>query len=60
MSKTYDIPIVWISCKNYKVEANSLQEAIEKAKEEFLNEPDEYYIEDSFQIDGNVYDKYNK
>lgn len=60
MSKTYDIPIVWTSCKTYKVEANSLQEAIEKAKEEFFEEPDEYYIEDSFQIDDNIYDKYNK
>ncbi len=49
--KEYNIPISWESYKRVKVEANSLQEAVEKALKIFLAEPDELYLEDSFEID---------
>lgn len=47
----YNIPISWESYKRYEVEAESLQEATEKALKQFLSEPDENYLEDSFNID---------
>ncbi|MCA9748128.1 MAG: hypothetical protein KC414_03425 [Romboutsia sp.] len=49
--KEYNIPISWESYKRVKVEANSLQEAVEKALKIFLAEPDELYLDDSFEID---------
>ena len=49
--KNYSIPIVWESYKRYDVEAENLQEAVTKALKEFLKEPDENYIDDSFSID---------
>jgi len=49
--KTYNIPITWQSYKRYQVEANSLQEATEKALNQFLSEPDDLYLDDSFAID---------
>lgn len=58
--KQYDIPIVWGSYKRYKVEANSLEEAVKEALNQFLAEPDESYISDSFSIDDIVYDEYNE
>lgn len=54
----YTIPIVWESYKNYKVEANNLQEAIKLALKQFLSEPDEDYIDDSFEIDEMLSDDY--
>ena len=50
MSK-YSIPIVWESYKRIEVEAENLQEGVKKALKQFLSEPDEEYINDSFQID---------
>lgn len=47
----YSIPIVWQATKRYEVEADNLQEAVEKSLKQFLSEPDENYIEDSFEID---------
>jgi len=49
--KTYKIPIIWQSYKKYEVEAENLQSAIELALKQFLAEPDELYLEDSFEID---------
>ena len=49
--KTYKIPITWESYKRIEVEANTLQEAILKALRQFLSEPDDLYLEDSFRID---------
>lgn len=49
--KEYNIPISWESYKRVKVEANSLQEAVEKALKIFIAEPDELYLDDSFEID---------
>lgn len=46
----YTIPIVWESYKNYKVEANNLQEAVKLALKLFLSEPDEDYLDDSYNI----------
>lgn len=49
--KNYSIPIIWESYKRYDVEAENLQEAVTKALKEFLQEPDENYLDDSFSID---------
>lgn len=57
-NKKYSIPIIWESYKRYDVEAENLQEAVEKALKNFLAEPDDHYIEDSFQIDDIIYDEY--
>jgi len=57
VSKEYEIPIVWESYKRYKVEANNLEEAVTKALKQFLSEPDDEYIEDSFSIDDIIYDE---
>lgn len=49
--KTYNIPIVWQSYKRIPVQAGSLQEAVKLALKQFLSEPDELYLDDSFEID---------
>lgn len=49
--QTYNIPIRWESYKRIQVEAENLQEATEKALKIFLAEPDELYLDDSFEID---------
>jgi len=51
MQKEYKIPIIWESYKVYKVTAKNLQEAVSLAMKEFLAEPDENYLGDSFNID---------
>ncbi len=58
MSKTYKIPIYWESYKTYELEAENLQDAVNKALEQFFSEPDEHYIDDSCDIDGIVFDDY--
>lgn len=50
MNKTYKIPVVWQVSDIYEVEANSLEEAIQKAQDGSLPSRGEY-IEDSFEID---------
>lgn len=49
--KTYKIPIVWQSYKYYEAGAENLQEGIIKAMKQFLSEPDDSYLDDSFQFD---------
>jgi hypothetical protein len=49
--KEYKIPIRWESYRRIKVTAENLQSAIELALKQFLAEPDELYLEDSFEID---------
>ena len=56
--KTYNIPITWQSYEKYRVEAENLEEAVEKALKEFLAIPDSTYIEDSFEIDELINDDY--
>lgn len=56
--KTYEIPISWQSIRKYTVDANSLQEAAQKALEQFLSEPDEEYLCDSFEIDSVIEEDY--
>jgi hypothetical protein len=56
--KNYSIPIVWESYKRYNVEAENLQEAVTKALKQFLKEPDDNYIDDSFSIDDLIADDY--
>lgn len=55
---TYKIPIVWQSVKFYEVETENLQDAVEQALQTFLSEPDENYLEGSFEIDGIVEENY--
>ena len=56
--KVYSIPIVWESYKRYIVNAENLQEAIKLALQQFLSEPDDNYLQDSFSIDEMIYDDY--
>ena len=57
MEKEYNIPIIWESYKRYKVTANTLEEAILKALKQFLSEPGDNYINDSFEIDEIIYEE---
>lgn len=56
--KTYKIPIRWESYKKIEVEAESLQSAIYLALKQFLSEPDDLYLEDSFEVDDVLEDEY--
>lgn len=47
----YNIPILWESYKRIPVEADNLQDAVVKALKQFLSEPDDNYLEESFKID---------
>ena len=58
MSKTYNIPIVWQSYKRIPVQAENLEEDVKLALKQFLSEPDDLYIEDSFEIDEILGDDY--
>jgi hypothetical protein len=60
MKKTYKIPILWQSCQIYEVDAEDLQEASTKAVKQFLSEPDDKYLDDSFEIDDIVKEDYNE
>lgn len=55
--KEYNIPISWESYKRYKVNASNLEDAVEKALKQFLAEPDDNYINDSFEIDEIIYEE---
>ena len=57
VNKTYSIPIRWESYKRIEVEAEDLQSAICLALKQFLSEPDDKYIEDSFDIDNIIYEE---
>lgn len=54
----YKIPITWQSYETFEVEADSLEEAVEKGLKQFLSIPDDKYINDSFEVDGIVRDNY--
>ena len=56
--KTYKIPITCESYKRIEVEADNLQEAMIKALKQFLSEPDDTYLEDSFEIDNILEDEH--
>lgn len=58
MSKIYQIPITWEAIRTYNVEAESLQQAVEKALDQFLREPDDEYLCDSFRIDEIIEENY--
>ena len=55
--KKYSIPIVWQSYKRINVEADDLNSAIILALKQFLSEPDDNYVCDSFEIDGIITDE---
>jgi hypothetical protein len=54
----YEIPIGWECFKRYTVEAENLEEAVIKAAKQFLSEPDENYLDDSFSIDETINEEY--
>jgi hypothetical protein len=60
MVKNYNIPIKWESYKRISVEAENLQEATEKALKIFLAEPDDLYLDDSFEIDKFIEEETNE
>jgi len=55
--KKYSIPIYWESYKRIEVNAENLQSAVYLALKQFLSEPDENYIDDSFNIDEIIYEE---
>lgn len=57
MSK-YNIPIRWESYARISVEADNLKEACIKAVKEFLEIPDDNYINDSWELDEILDDEY--
>jgi hypothetical protein len=58
VNKTYSIPIRWESYKRIEVEAEDLQSAICLALKQFLSEPDDYYLDDSTEVDSFVKEEY--
>ena len=58
--KVYKIPIIYQSYSVYEVEANNLEEAVKMGLTEFFAEPDEDYIEDSFEIDDDIETEYKE
>lgn len=56
--KDYNIPILWQSYMRINVKANNLEEAVKLALREFLSQPDEHYLEDSFEIDSILDEEY--
>jgi hypothetical protein len=56
MKMKYEIPIIYKSCKTYTIEADNLQDAITESLKMFLSEPDENYLDDSFEIDDVIED----
>lgn len=48
---TYTIPIQWVSIKDFDVEADNLQEALQLAFDNFMSIPDDNYLEDSVSFD---------
>ena len=57
MEKKYSIPITWESYKRVEVEADNLQDAVIKGLKQFLSEPDDEYIEDSFDVDDIIFEE---
>ena len=56
--KTYNIPILWQSYKRYYVKAESLEEDVELDLKKLIKEPDDNYLDDSFEIDDILGDDY--
>lgn len=52
MAKEFIIPVVWEMWGKYVIEAETLEEAMEKALDSELPLPEEsYYVDDSIQVD---------
>jgi len=49
--KTYNINIIYKRVDEFEVNANNLEEAMEKALKTFLSIPDDKYLDDSFEFD---------
>ena len=59
MSKKYTIDCSWEMYGHVDVEANSLEEAIEKVeKETKLSSINSEYVSESFQIDNSTFEEY--
>lgn len=56
--KKYSIPIAWQSYQRFEIEAENLQDAVKNALDTFFSIPDDKYIEDSFEIDRIIEEKY--
>jgi len=54
----YDIPITYQCLQTVSVEADNLEQAVILALKQFLSEPDENYLCDSFEIDSIIEDSY--
>ena len=60
MRKIYEIPIIYQRIETIPVEAEDLQDAVNKAVKQFLAIPDENYLEDSFEVDEYVRERYDE
>lgn len=58
MLKSYDIPVIWQSMQTFTVEAETLQDAVKQALEQFMKIPDDNYLTDSFDVDTIVEENY--
>jgi hypothetical protein len=57
--KTYRVPVSWMMCGSVYMEADSLDEAIEKVIEEDGPLPEGFYLDDSFQVDTDLAEELN-
>ena len=55
MPKTYCVPVTWMMSGEYLIEAESAEEAMQKALSPMRPLPDmQDYVDDSLEIDGEV------
>lgn len=54
---TYEIKVSYSSYEVIEVDADNLTDAVIKARDKFLNTPDERYLTDSFEVDEVVFDE---
>lgn len=53
--KTWKIPCAWQMYGHLKIEANTLEEAIEKAYDDDQGLPDDsFYLDESFEVDNTI------
>ncbi len=61
MSKIYNIPVSWEMMAIAKIEAESLDEAIEKAEDNNYPLPtDSMYVDGSFEVNHDIIECYNE
>lgn len=57
--KTYKIPVVWSNWGLIEIEANNLEEAVQKVLSPDCGLPPGFYLEDSLEVDHEAINDYN-